>query len=199
MSSCNPNNNKDVIPAPEIPEAVNSAIILIAKNLNVSEDAIRLIKYDPVDWEDSCLGVEQSEKVCMMVITPGYRIELESQGIPYIIHTDKSGENMIINDLNAEHSIIEEEAPGAVIKAKIFMAEKLRIDKEKIIIIAYESVNWPDGCLGIHQNNEMCIQVITPGYQVSLKFENQIYYYRTNKNGTVIRQALLPFSGGDKE
>ena len=37
-----------------------------------------------------------------------------------------------------------------------------------VISIRFEPVNWPDTCLGVSRSNELCAQVITPGFRVLL-------------------------------
>jgi len=44
----------------------------------------------PVDWPDAGLGCPEAGKLYAAVVTPGYRIELESGGVRYRYHTDRA-------------------------------------------------------------------------------------------------------------
>jgi hypothetical protein len=40
-----------------------------------------IIRFEPVDWPDTCLGVPRSDKLCAQVITPGFRVLLVGNGL----------------------------------------------------------------------------------------------------------------------
>jgi hypothetical protein len=48
--------------------------------------------------------------------------------------------------------------------ARQAIAQKSGVALDQVVLISYEPVDWPDSCLGAAQANEMCLQVITPGY-----------------------------------
>ena len=79
--------------------------------------------------------------------------------------------------------------------ARMDLAEKLGIDPESIVVFDVEQVEWPDGCLGIVIKDELCIQVIVPGFRLLLEAEGVTYEYRSDMEGSVLRAAdgLLPF------
>ena len=49
-----------------------------------------------------------------------------------------------------------------------------------------ESKNWPDSCLGLAQEGQMCAQVITPGWRVVVESGQKSWVYRTNQNGRMV-------------
>lgn len=61
----------------------------------LSSEEINVITFDPVEWPDSCLGVVEDGTVCVPVITPGYKILLDANGIPYEFHADFYGGRLI--------------------------------------------------------------------------------------------------------
>ena len=71
------------------------AVLLLAKQLDISSNNIMYQSIDQVDWADSCLDVIYEDSVCVPVITPGYRIKLEAMGTLYEFHTDIYGTRMI--------------------------------------------------------------------------------------------------------
>jgi len=58
---------------------------------------------------------------------------------------------------------------------------------EEIVIASAEPTEWPDACLGLPSEGEMCAQVITPGYRVIAQVFGREYVYRTNADGSVVR------------
>ncbi len=67
------------------------------------------------------------------------------------------------------------------------LASKLGIDVSGITFISGEYVEWPDSCLGFEQPGEMCSQVITPGYRVTLSAGGKLYEAHANLSGKSIR------------
>lgn len=74
------------------PLEVSIRYLSVTENLPAEE--INVISFDPIEWPDSCLGVEQEGIVCAPVITPGYKITLDANGIPFEFHTDFYGSRL---------------------------------------------------------------------------------------------------------
>lgn len=71
-----------------LPEVVRLAIKDLAGRLGIQESDIAVASVTGVDWPDACLGVEVSGQVCAQVITPGFRIILETGGRQHEYHSD---------------------------------------------------------------------------------------------------------------
>jgi len=56
-----------------------------------------------------------------------------------------------------------------------------------ITVVDAEYKEWPNSCLGLAEPEEMCLQVITPGYKVTLRAEGETYVLHTNQDGTAVR------------
>ena len=67
---------------------------------------------------------------------------------------------------------------AAVAAAVAHLAQHLGLDEQDILVQIVEAVDWPDSSLGCPQKGMMYLQVITPGYQVMLRLEEQTYDYR---------------------
>ena len=78
--------------------------------------------------------------------------------------------------------------PAAAIAAQQWLAGELGITEADIPVVMTEQVDWPDACLGLPQPEEVCAQVITPGWRVTLRVGDQEFEVRTNLDGTVIRR-----------
>lgn len=85
-------------------------------------------------------------------------------------------------------STVPAQANVAVRAAQLNLAERLAVRTETITTVRAEARSWPDACLGLPRAGEACAQVITPGFLVTLRSGTAEYRYRTNQDGTVIRQ-----------
>ncbi|MBE9046314.1 hypothetical protein IQ255_18190 [Pleurocapsales cyanobacterium LEGE 10410] len=54
-------------------------------------------------------------------------------------------------------------------------------------IVSARSQTWSDGCLNLAQPNELCSQVITPGWRVVVTDGIANWTYRTDDSGALIR------------
>jgi hypothetical protein len=79
--------------------------------------------------------------------------------------------------------------PITVDDAQRFLADQLGIDISRIQVNSFSVMDWPDACLGLAGQGEMCAQVVTPGYQVILQVDGQQYDVRTDTSGSVIRYS----------
>ena len=79
-----------------VPIALKAAQSVLANRLNVEPEFVRWVSIEKVDWPDSCLGLEQPGMNCNMVITPGFRILLESGGIVFVFRTDLTGKQTVL-------------------------------------------------------------------------------------------------------
>ena len=196
MTSCAqpalPDNVKTPIETP-LSKPVENAREMLSVKLGLPLESIEVIGIESVTWPDACLGIYYPDQLCATVVTPGFKITLQAQGESFIYHSDEPGNNVILFDDKDQPREVEPVfSPPAIQAAKEFLASHLNIKPVTITIISFEERQWPDGCLGIANKDEMCIQVITPGYEVNLEAEGQIYILRTNQTGSLIRLAPGP-------
>ena len=79
--------------------------------------------------------------------------------------------------------------PVAVLEAQQMLAAQLGISADEISVVSTEQVNWPDACLGMADEGEMCAQVITPGWLIVFEVNGQQYEVHTDDLGQSIRFA----------
>lgn len=77
--------------------------------------------------------------------------------------------------------------PDAVFAAQAELARYFGIHAQEVVILEVGEVQWPDACLGLPREGEVCAQVITPGYYVRMKLGDKEYLSRTSRDGSVIR------------
>ncbi len=85
-----------------LPVALVKARQALAELTGLPLEQIRLVRFEAVEWRDSCLGVSTPPGVgCLEVITPGYRIVLEAGGAQYEYHTNQDGSHIVLAELGS--------------------------------------------------------------------------------------------------
>jgi hypothetical protein len=72
------------------------AIERVAGESGIAQDALRVTSYSKEMWPDSGLGCRQPGMMYMQVITPGYKFVIEGEGERFNVHTDQSGNSIVI-------------------------------------------------------------------------------------------------------
>ena len=75
----------------DLTPAQRAAINALSENLGAPVDQIKLVSTEAVEWPDGCLGIEQEGLACTQVITPGFRVILESNGRQVEYRTNEDG------------------------------------------------------------------------------------------------------------
>jgi hypothetical protein len=78
--------------------------------------------------------------------------------------------------------------PDVALNVQNFISESMAVPLDSIKITQVEQREWPDGCLGLPEGDEACVEAITPGWLLTFNIDNQEYKYRVDQTGTVIRQ-----------
>ena len=81
------------------PTIVFRAREMLASKMGLNVEKIEVVKVEPVDWPDSCLGISTPGIMCSMIVTPGYRIVLRTNNMDYEYHTD-AGDNVVFASLS---------------------------------------------------------------------------------------------------
>lgn len=79
--------------------------------------------------------------------------------------------------------------PQGVARAREAFADELGIATSSVLVLEAHEKEWPDACLGLPREDEVCAQVVTPGYDVLLRAQSKERRYRTNEDGSVVREA----------
>lgn len=145
----------------------------IAEELDVTPEEVQLMSLEPAEWPDACLGLPAEGEMCAQVITPGYRAIATVGNARYIVRSDEEVARV-------------EVIPGAVSRAREILAAHLEVSEDAIQLVSFSSVEWPDACLGIQREGQMCAQVITPGYRVIFEANGQQYELHTNEDGSSV-------------
>jgi hypothetical protein len=74
-------------------------------------------------------------------------------------------------------------------KVRATLAGELGVDPLIISLVDVTPVDWPDSCLGLPAMEEMCAQVVTPGYRVRVQEGGMIYEFHTDSEAKGVRQV----------
>lgn len=78
--------------------------------------------------------------------------------------------------------------PNKVVqKARKWLADYLNVPVGHVKVISVERAEWPDSCLGLPEPGEVCLTVITPGYEIIFDVRGQKYEVRTDMTANIIR------------
>lgn len=168
-------------------KAIAAAKALLVEMTGVNPENILVDKVEPVEWGNACLDAPQfKDEMCAEVITPGFRIVLNANGQFTEIHTNLDGTAVRMAGGWGTSDIPE------YLIVRQALAERLNASEADIRLAAVETVEFPDACLGLGKEGEMCAQVITPGYRLTLELGGAQYIYHTNIGGSEFRMADTP-------
>jgi hypothetical protein len=100
------------------------------------------------------------------------------------------GTNQSDVQVTPANPVLEEAIPPDVaLNVQNQISEALGVPVESLQLQNIEKTDWPNSCLGLpSQGDEVCAEVITPGWLLTFNINNQEYQYRVDSTGTVVRQ-----------
>lgn len=78
-------------------------------------------------------------------------------------------------------------SPEVVESIQLALSQELNVAADDIVFKQAESVEWGDACLGLPQPNEMCAQVITPGYRIVFTTPQGEWVVHSDSTGATVR------------
>lgn len=72
---------------------------------------------------------------------------------------------------------------------KTILATELGVPSSSLLVEAATVAEWNDACLGVPHPEEMCAQVITPGYRIVLSTSTETYEFHTDETGKNVRRV----------
>ncbi|HUF39170.1 MAG TPA: META domain-containing protein [Anaerolineales bacterium] len=168
------------------PAALIAAQSWLAEQLGVDIESVLLLNAEQVEWNDGCLELGGPDEGCLQAITPGWLIRLEVNGEVYELHTDEDGSQIRLAGDEASQFPIPAEA---VLAAQAWMAERLAVNFDSVVLIEAEQVEWRDGCLELGRPDEGCLQAITSGWRLVFEVNGVTYTVHTDEDGSQIRLA----------
>jgi hypothetical protein len=81
----------------------------------------------------------------------------------------------------------DEPYPPAIPAALSVVAVELGVPPAEVEVLSYEMTEWPNACLGFEQPDELCVEVITPGWRIALRHDAAQIEVHTDLLGETIR------------
>jgi len=75
----------------------------------------------------------------------------------------------------------------AILAAGRHLMVEIQSEANDITLSGATPFDWPDGCLGVPQGDELCTQAIVPGYEILFFARGVEFVYHTNLDGTSLR------------
>jgi hypothetical protein len=170
------------LPPPDAPvestiALAEKATALLAQIAGLRQREITFVAIQAKQWPDSCLGAARPDEACTQVVTRGYQVSLVSGGWSYLLNTNQ---DMSAGRLGGPEDI------RAATSARQVAAQEMSVSLEAVRLVAVETVEWPDSCLGIPASGVVCLQSITPGYRVTVEVSGKTLEYHTDRSGNSI-------------
>jgi hypothetical protein len=172
---------------PDAAEVITAAARAhLAGELGIAESEIEVVSAEMTEFSDSCLGLGGPAESCLQAITPGWLIMLDVDGQAYELHTDETGQQVRTASDTASASADPDAATTAAVAQ---LARELGVAESEIEVVSLEGAEFTDSCLGLGQADESCLQVMTPGWLITLGVAGQEYEVHTDGTGQVVRIA----------
>lgn len=112
--------------------------------------------------------------------------EYRRQAQPEQTHQEQPAES-------TEQTTETESEPSAqlVENLKSILFAETGVASDEVLSVSSEAVDWPDACLGIANTDELCAQVVTPGYRVVLHTLDRHYEFHTDRSGKNIKMVMF--------
>ena len=118
---------------------------------------------------------------------------LADKKVQFILGVTNQGKASVANAFWLAPSIrqgspsTEPDASGpAVEAARKRVANDLGLDYKTLTVQSVEPAEWRDSCLGVHLPDQVCAEVIIPGYRIILSTTDNQYEAHTNTDGSIV-------------
>ena len=176
-------------PLTRLVERAKEDLILV---YDASTDEIAVVSAEEVEWGDTALGCPGPDQVYTQVITPGYFILLQAGGETFSYHTGIDPEGPIVQcteegfpagepppaSAPVEFGIVvevEDALPRLIERAVQELVQAAASDE--VEVVSAEEVEWNDSGLGCPEPDTMYLQVITPGYLITLAADGETHAF----------------------
>jgi hypothetical protein len=88
--------------------------------------------------------------------------------------------------------VTPESTGGAAENVRGLLARQLQLDPAAVVITRVTPAEWPDACLGTAAEDEICAQVVTPGFELTYQVDGATYRYRSDLTGSRARLVEAP-------
>jgi len=181
--------------ADEVAEPGAVARSMLARELKVPGDRVKVLDMTPVDWPDSSLGCPEKDKMYAQMITSGHRVRLEVDGAPYEVHV--AGTRAVRCGPAGPASPgasppasagTSSSYPAAAVRvsrlARKDLANHLGLPVARVKVSSVRPTTWPDARLGCPGPAPTEPKPVT-GFIVQLRASGKTYRYHADEQRAV--------------
>jgi hypothetical protein len=184
-------------------ELVSAAQQQLALHLKVDPTELQLQSANAQEWPDGGLGCPAEGMAYPQVVTPGFLLIFTdaAQSARYELHAGTGAGQVVLCENGKPIDLAvpaAAAAPGAGLpadQAGARMGELARralvreqgLAEADITVVAVEPAEWRDSSLGCPKPGMNYLQVITPGYKITLEAQGKRYEYHSDTNQHVVR------------
>jgi hypothetical protein len=184
---------------------VGAAQQQLAAYLKIDANSIVLQSANQRDWPDGALGCPKAGTAYPQIVTPGFLLVFTdpAQTKSYEMHTGRGPAQMVLcengqpADLGApaappanavtDTAALDEAGRRSLELAQAALARELSIQPNEVIFVQAVAVEWRDSSLGCAKPKQSYLQVITPGYRLTVQAQGKQYEYHTDMGKRAIR------------
>jgi hypothetical protein len=173
----------------KLPRPIVNAILQdLSRRTGIARNKLQLINYSQQNWRDGCLELAQPDEFCTQAIVPGWRFVISDGTQNWVYHTNNNGRSIRLALAQTSTNNPATQLPQSL-KNLVLQAASKRLQQpiSQIKIIQAQPQNWQDGCLGLGNANESCLQAIVPGWRIVVGAVGQNLVYHTDKTGSTLR------------
>lgn len=178
----------------DLPNSVRQAVLQDAlKRTQVNFTSVKIVSAKQKTWPNGCLGVSEPETVCTMVLVRGWQVTVQAGDQRLIYRTNASGSVVKLDPASSNGKVVTPVPRPANLPPKIARAvlrdlvQKTNLPVSTFRITQAERRTWSDSCLGLGALNELCAQVLVPGWQVVVEGGDRRWVYRTDAAGELVK------------
>ncbi|MDX2216442.1 MAG: hypothetical protein SFY66_24470 [Oculatellaceae cyanobacterium bins.114] len=172
---------------PQLPSSVSSRVRrALSQFLAVPRREISVVSYTQQVWADSCLGLGTPQDQCRQETIQGWRVVVSNGQRNWTYRSDRNGRRLRLEEQGNNLTIVN--LPDSVFNAVVQDAQRRsQSPASKIRLLWAEERNWSDSCLGLSNPEVVCTAVFTPGWLIGVEVDQQVWIYRTDNAGVVVR------------
>ena len=143
-------------------------------------------------WLVGCATAPDTEPVVVAPPPPPPRVETPAEPVESPLPEPFPATEEIETDEEVERAAGPSRVDEASADLALILSGQLGLPPGGIRVVeAAESV-WPNACLGFPAEGEICAEVLTPGFAVTLEADGQRYSFRTDESLKRIRLVAAP-------
>ena len=149
----------------------------------------------PVAMSSSCPGFlfDAGNPICAETRAPGAVVLIAaSDGKFYRYHVAQSG--ILATDFERGKVTVQPDPADLSLQERMRadLASRLHQPPEKVSMVAFRYVTWPDGCLDLHLPGRVCTQALVPGFYAEVADESGKVYRYHGANRNFVNATLEP-------